>query len=95
MLNKNNVLRDFRKYAKEVVITKRFYLHLIRHSVATHYLYIGDIESLRKILGHSDLRTVLTYAHMADNTVQQKHAVSGFFGSENFNARKRDNNKRI
>ncbi|MEL4010470.1 tyrosine-type recombinase/integrase [Bacillus velezensis] len=41
-------------------------MHLIRHSAATHYLESGDIESLRKILGHSDLRTVLIYAHMAD-----------------------------
>lgn len=55
MLGKNNVLRDVRKYAKEAEITKRFYLHLIRHSVATHYLSTGDVESLRKILGHSDL----------------------------------------
>ena len=95
MLNKNNVLRDIRKYAVKAGITKRFYLHLLRHSSATHYLSSsGDIESLRKILGHSDLRTVLIYAHMADDTVEQKHATHGFFGSENIISRKR-NNKRI
>lgn len=93
MLNKNNVLRDFRKYAKEAQITKRFYLHLIRHSAATHYLNTGDIESLRKILGHADLRTVLTYAHMADNTVIEKHSKNGFFGSENYTSRKRSNKR--
>lgn len=91
MLSKNNVLRDLRKLAQEAGITKRFYLHLLRHSSATHYLSTGDIESLRKILGHSDLRTVLLYAHMADNTVQEKHAKSGFFGSESINSRKRNN----
>ncbi|WP_242313924.1 tyrosine-type recombinase/integrase [Bacillus cereus group sp. BfR-BA-01355] len=71
MLSKNNVLRDMRKYAVEAGITKRFYLHLIRHSAATHYLSTGDIESLRKILGHVDLRMVLHYAHMADNTFKK------------------------
>lgn len=95
MLSKNNVLRDIKKYAVETGISKRFYLHLIRHSSATHYLSSsGDVESLRKILGHSDLRTVLIYAHMADNTVQEKHASAGFFGTENKTYRKR-NNKRI
>lgn len=95
MLSKNNVLRDFRKYAIEAKIKKRFYLHLIRHSAATHYLSSsGDIESLRKILGHADLRTVLIYSHLADSTVQEKHANYGFFGSENVINRKRNNKRK-
>ncbi|WP_227414899.1 site-specific integrase [Bacillus thuringiensis] len=69
-------------------------MHLIRHSAAIHYLSTSNIESLRKILGHSDFRMVLHYAHMADKTVQEKHANSGFFGSDNIIRRKR-NNKRI
>ncbi len=95
MLNNNNVLRDFKKYAVEAGITKRFDIHLLRHSSATHYLTSsGDVESLRLILGHADLRIVLKYVHMSDTTVTEKHAVSGFFGSENLISRKRDN-KRI
>lgn len=94
MLGKNNVLRDLRKYAEEAGIKKRFYLHLIRHSAATHYLESGDIESLRKILGHSDLRTVLIYAHMADNTVAEKHSEHGFFSANNTISRKRDNKRK-
>ncbi len=95
MLSKNNVLRDMRKYAIEAKIKKRFYLHLIRHSAATHYLSSsGDVESLRKILGHADLRTVLIYSHLADSTVQEKHATYGFFGSENVINRKRNNKRK-
>ncbi|WP_252188983.1 tyrosine-type recombinase/integrase [Bacillus mycoides] len=71
MLSKNNVLCDMRKYAVEAGITKSFYSHLIRHSAATHYLSTGDIGSLRRILGHRDLRIVLHYAHMTDNAVQE------------------------
>ena len=95
MLSNNNCLRDFKKLANEAKIKKRFYIHLLRHSAATHYLSSsGDVESLRKILGHADLRTVLTYAHMADDTILQKHAMSGFFGSENLISRKRDNKRK-
>jgi integrase/recombinase XerD len=94
MLNKNNCLRDFKKYAVEAGITKRFYLHLIRHSVATHYLSSGDIESLRRIMGHSDLRMILNYAHLADSTIQEKHADHGFFGTDNMISRKRDNKRK-
>jgi len=91
MLNNNNVLRDFKKYAVVAKRTKRFYIHLIRHSAATPYLSSsGDVESLRLILGHSDLRIVLNYVHMADTTVTEKHAVSGFFGSENLISRERN-----
>lgn len=92
MLNNNNILRDFKKLAQEAGIKKRFYLHLIRHSSATLYLENGDIESLRKILGHSDLRTVLIYAHMADNTVVEKHSEHGFFSANS--SRKRDNKRK-
>ncbi|MFC0469575.1 tyrosine-type recombinase/integrase [Halalkalibacter kiskunsagensis] len=95
MLDKNNVLRDLRKYAVEAGIKKRFYIHLLRHSCATHYLSSsGDVESLRKILGHADLRTVLNYAHMADTTIVEKHASHGFFSADNTTDRKRSN-KRI
>lgn len=91
-LSKNNCLRDLRKYAVEAGIKKRFYLHLIRHSVATHYLSSsGDIESLRKILGHADYRIVQNYVHMSDTTLQAKHSNHGFFSNENTNTRKRNN----
>lgn len=94
MLSKNNFLRDTREYAVEAGITKRYYLHLLRHSAATHYLSTGDVESLRKILGHADLRTVLIYSHMADDTVIEKHNSAGFFGTDNLISRKRDNKRK-
>ncbi|MEI2379784.1 tyrosine-type recombinase/integrase, partial [Priestia megaterium] len=94
LLSKSNLLRDLKKWAKEAGIKKRFYLHLIRHSVATEFLRSsGDIESLRKILGHADYRTIQIYVHLADSTVQEKHASHGFFGNENVTTRKRSNKR--
>jgi integrase/recombinase XerD len=95
MLNNNNCLRDFKKYAVEAGIKKRFYIHLLRHSTATHFLSSsGDIEALRNILGHADLRTVLIYSHLADTTIQNKHASHGFFSTSNNSSRKRNNQRK-
>ncbi|MFY0762154.1 tyrosine-type recombinase/integrase [Metabacillus dongyingensis] len=95
ILDKNNLLRDLRKHAIEAGIKKRFYLHLIRHSAATHYLSSsGDLESLRLLLGHADYRTLLTYIHLADTTVQEKHANHSFFSSANTTSRKRINKRK-
>ncbi|PEC30706.1 integrase [Bacillus cereus] len=54
MLSKNNVLRDMRKFAVEADITKRFYLHLIRHSAntlfsVTHALKIQPHEIILEV----------------------------------------------
>lgn len=40
--------------------------HLLRHSFASHFIMAGgSILALQKILGHSDLKMTLVYAHLA------------------------------
>jgi len=40
--------------------------HLLRHSFASHYMMQGgNILALQKILGHSDLKVTMIYAHLA------------------------------
>jgi integrase len=40
--------------------------HLLRHSMASHYVMAGgNILALQRILGHSDLKMTLVYAHLA------------------------------
>lgn len=42
--------------------------HVLRHTFASHFIMNGgDILTLQKILGHSDLRMTLRYAHLAPN----------------------------
>ena len=79
MLNNNNVLRDFREDGSGSWNHKTLLSTFdTTFSSATHYLATGDIESLRKILGHTDLRTVLIYAHMADNTLLKNIQIMAF-----------------
>ncbi len=40
--------------------------HVLRHTFASHFIMkTGDILSLQKLLGHSDLKMTMRYAHLA------------------------------
>jgi integrase len=45
---------------------KDFRFHDLRHTFASHYVMSGgDLLSLKEILGHSDLKMVERYSHLA------------------------------
>ncbi len=47
-------------------IPKEVTVHSLRHSYATHLLEYGlDIDTVRKLLGHSHLTTTMIYLHVA------------------------------
>jgi integrase/recombinase XerD len=50
--------------------------HTIRHTFAVNYLRNGgDVFSLQKMLGHSDLAMTRRYAELSQNDVQAKHRL--------------------
>jgi len=61
------------KHAKNKAgIIKAATPHTLRHSFATHFLEDGgDIFHLKKLLGHSSLKTTLIYIHIQHNSLKK------------------------
>lgn len=55
--------------------------HILRHTFASHFMMNGgDLLTLQKILGHSDLKMTLRYAHLSPdylNQVLEKNPLVG------------------
>lgn len=65
-----------RRAAKMAGIKRRVYLHLLRHTFAHNWIVGGgDLESLRRILGHSSLNTTQIYAGIDQADIHRKHAA--------------------
>ncbi len=56
----------FRQAMKNAKINKTVGIHGLRHSYATHLLETGtDISLIKELLGHKDIKTTLSYTHVA------------------------------
>lgn len=65
--------KELKHIAKAVGIKKRLYFHSSRHTFATNYLIAGgQIRNLQKLLGHSELKTTETYAHVVDSIMHKE-----------------------
>ena len=66
-----------RRYRERSEIDKNVTPHTLRHTFATQfYRQTKDIETLRKILGHSDISTTQIYVTLANIDVE--NAMNGF-----------------
>ena len=64
-----NNFRD-RVYAKDIkeIGIRRIRIHDFRHTFASHYVMSGGtIYDLQQLLGHSDVKTTMRYAHLSPN----------------------------
>lgn len=61
--------------AEEAGVTSRVNPHTFRHTFATNFLRMGgDVSSLQRILGHSDVSTTIrNYAHLVDDDLSKAH----------------------
>ena len=63
-----SIWKIFERIKKQLGITKKGSVHLLRHTFATQLLESGtDIRYIQKLLGHSSLRTTEIYTHIANN----------------------------
>lgn len=65
-ITKNTIKMLFQRLKVETGI-KRLKAHLLRHTFATNYLCNGgNLEMLRLIMGHTDIKTTQIYLHLAE-----------------------------
>lgn len=59
-----------KQLAKKAKINKRVYTHLMRHNCFTHLVEAGlDINIVKLLAGHSDVRTTMIYCHISHNRI--------------------------
>ena len=69
-----------KRYSRKAGITKNISPHTLRHTYATqYYRQTKDIETLRRILGHSDISTTTIYINLANIDVENgMKSLKGF-----------------
>jgi len=74
-LGRRNVLRDVKVLCRSLGFNPPARtLHATRHTFATMYLRRGgNVFSLQRVMGHSDLETTKRYAHMTTMDLQAVH----------------------
>lgn len=63
----------FREYRRKAKISEDFIVHSLRHSFATKLIEEGvPLVQVKELLGHSCIRSTMTYVHVANNMQKVK-----------------------
>lgn len=69
----------FRRYRKKAKIDEGFIVHSLRHSFATKLIEEGvPLVQVKELLGHSCIRSTMTYVHVANNMQKVKSPLDLF-----------------
>ena len=74
-ITKMKIQRNIERYGKEAGISKKVTPHMIRHSIATHFLNAGmDIRRIQGFLGHKSLASTQIYTSLISD--KQKEEIN-------------------
>lgn len=66
-LSRQRLQQLFKAYAQKAGLDRRFTVHCLRHSIATHLLDAGEgIEFIKDHLGHRNIQNTMIYAQLTD-----------------------------
>jgi site-specific recombinase XerD len=69
----HSIAESMKRLGRKVGV-ERLHPHLWRHTYAVRWLRNGgDVISLQKVLGHSDLEVTKVYIHLAQVDIEDKH----------------------
>ena len=69
----------FRRYRRKARISEDFIVHSLRHSFATKLVEEGvPLVQVKELLGHSCIRSTMTYVHVANNNQKVKSPLDIF-----------------
>jgi site-specific recombinase XerD len=67
----SHIYRRFHKAQDKAGITNKIRFHDLRHSFASNYMMNGgNVFDLQKILGHTDIKMTMRYAHFTPEHLQ-------------------------
>jgi site-specific recombinase XerD len=67
-----SVQNIFRNGLDKAGINKKYSVHTLRHSYATHLLESGtDIRIIQELLGHQNIKTTQIYTHISSTSIQK------------------------
>jgi len=73
-LDRTNMWRLVKKYAKQAGIHEKVSPHTLRHCFATHMLAGGaDLRIVQELLGHADVTTTQIYTHVDESQLKRVH----------------------
>lgn len=73
----------FRRYRKKAKISEEFIVHSLRHSFATKLVEEGvPLVQVKELLGHSCIRSTMTYVHVANNMQKVKSPLDIYLEKE-------------
>ena len=71
-LHESHVQKVLKQAIAQLGMLKRVSPHTFRHAFASHLLQAGyDLQTIQKLLGHSDIRTTMIYLHTRPHSEQK------------------------